>query len=170
MNYKNLMRDKKNDFIRANFKGYISDTDGDCEVAMKTYGSNPEIYNAGYTFPITKEMLDILSSMKGKTLKSIEGEYLSGYKKFCEFVRFNLGQFAIEIYSYEKEVQWFWNADQLIDDEATCFTVYKKDLNGHLYSKGWEPIKLLKDEKISEVIVVRDLIKNNKTVNFLFFY
>ncbi len=54
----NAPRDKKNDFVRANFKGYISDTDGDCEVAMKTYGSNPEIYNAGYTFPITKEMLD----------------------------------------------------------------------------------------------------------------
>lgn len=50
--------DKKNDFVRANFKGYISDTDGDCEVATKTYGSNPETYDAGYTFPITKEMLD----------------------------------------------------------------------------------------------------------------
>jgi hypothetical protein len=51
-------RDEKNDYVRANFKGYISDTDGDCEVAKKTYNSNPETYDAGYTFPITKKMLD----------------------------------------------------------------------------------------------------------------
>lgn len=52
------IRDKKNDFVRANFKGYISDTDGDCEVAMQKYNSHTKTYNAGYTFPITKEMLD----------------------------------------------------------------------------------------------------------------
>lgn len=61
-------RDKKNDFVRTNFKGYISDTDGDCEVAMKTYNSHPETYKAGYTFPITKEMLD--------EAKRIEHDYI----------------------------------------------------------------------------------------------
>lgn len=54
----NAPRDKVNDFVRANFKGYISDTDGDCDVAKKKYSSNPECYNAGYTFPITKEMIE----------------------------------------------------------------------------------------------------------------
>ena len=51
-------RDEVNDFVRKNFKGYISDTDGDCEVARGKYNSKPETYNAGYTFPITKEMID----------------------------------------------------------------------------------------------------------------
>lgn len=52
-------RDKKNDFVRKNFKGYISDTDGDCSVAKLKYDSNPLTFNAGYTFPITKEMLNL---------------------------------------------------------------------------------------------------------------
>lgn len=50
-------RDEKNNYVRRNFKGYISDVDGDCEIALKQYGSNPKTYNAGYTFPITKEMI-----------------------------------------------------------------------------------------------------------------
>ena len=51
-------RDEKNDYVRSNFKGYISDVDGDCEIAIKHYGSNSKTYNAGYTFPITKEMIN----------------------------------------------------------------------------------------------------------------
>lgn len=51
------VRDKKNDFVRKNFKGYISDTDGDCDVARLRYKSKPCVFNAGYTFPITKGMI-----------------------------------------------------------------------------------------------------------------
>lgn len=54
----NAPRDEKNDYVRSNFKGYISDTDGDCEIAKEKYNSDSETINAGYTFPITKEMLD----------------------------------------------------------------------------------------------------------------
>ncbi len=61
-------RDKVNDFVRANFKGYISDVDGDCDVAVKQYGSSSETYDAGYTFPITKEMLN--------ATKRIEHDYI----------------------------------------------------------------------------------------------
>lgn len=111
---------------------------------------------------IEHKMLEILASMKGKTLKSIEGWYLPKYKGFIEFVRLNMGQFSVEVHSDEVGIKWFWNGDQLIDDEATCFTVYKKDLSRHHYQKGWEPVQLLKDEKVSEVIIVRDLIKTNK--------
>lgn len=111
---------------------------------------------------IKKDMVDILSSMKGKTLKSIEGEFQPKYKHFRELVRFNLGQFAVEVYSYEKEVEWYWNSDTLFQDEATCFTVFKKDMSGYSYPKGWSVVKFLKDEKISEVMIVRDAIKNNK--------
>ena len=53
----NAPRDEKNDFVRKNLKGYISDTDGDCQIAMKKYQSFPEIIEGGYTFPITAKML-----------------------------------------------------------------------------------------------------------------
>jgi len=111
---------------------------------------------------IEQNMLEILASMKGKTLKSIEGWYLPKYKGFIEFVRFNMGQFSIEVYSYEVGIKWFWNGDKLIDDEATCFTARIVDVKNHCYPKGWEPVQLLKDEKVSEVIIVRDSIKTNK--------
>ena len=111
---------------------------------------------------IKKEMIDVISSMKGKTLKSIEGDYRPKYKAFTEFVRFNMGQFSVEVYSYEEGVKWFWNGDELIDDEASCFTIYKKDLSRHHYQEGWEPVQFLKEEKVSEIIIVRDLIKTNK--------
>lgn len=110
---------------------------------------------------IEQSMLEILASMKGKILKSIEGWYMPNFKVFMEFVRFNMGQFAVEVYSYEEGVKWFWTGDELIDDEATCFTVFKKDLSRHNYEKGWEPVQFLKDEKVSEIIIVRDLIKTN---------
>lgn len=55
----NSVIDKKNDFVRQNFKGYISDTNGDCDVVKKKYNiSNAEFYEAGYTFPITLEMFN----------------------------------------------------------------------------------------------------------------
>jgi hypothetical protein len=111
---------------------------------------------------IKKEMIEIISSMKGKTLKSIEGDYLPKYKVFMEFVRFNMGQFAVEVYSYEEGVKWFWTGDKLIDDEATCFTVKKADTKNRYYPKGWRPVQFLKDEKVSEIIIVRDLIKTNR--------
>lgn len=51
-------RDEKNDFVRKNFKAYITDVDGDEIVAKEKYGSNPLTFNAGYTFPITLEMIN----------------------------------------------------------------------------------------------------------------
>lgn len=111
---------------------------------------------------MNEDMLEILASMKGKTLKSIEGEYRLPYKNFREFVRFNLGRFAVEVYSNEVGVQWFWNSNHIVQDEATRFMVFKKDLAEHEYQKGWKAIQLMKDEKISEVVVVRDQIKNSK--------
>lgn len=110
---------------------------------------------------IKKKMLEILASMKGKTLKSIEGEYLYKWHRFSEIVRFNLGQFAVEIHTDYIPVKWFWNSDEIVDDEATCFIVIKEDLKRHNYPEGWQIVQFLKDEKISEVIIVRDSIHNN---------
>ena len=111
---------------------------------------------------ISEEMIEILASMKGKTLKSIEGDYSFKWKEFFQPVRLNLGQYAVEIYIDYVEVKWFWGEDELVDDEDNCFVIKKTDLSGHNYPEGWEIVQFLKDEKISEVILVRDSIKTNK--------
>jgi hypothetical protein len=41
------------------------------------------------------EMKDILSTMKGKTLKSFEGKYDFDRDEFKEIVRLNLGQYSV---------------------------------------------------------------------------
>lgn len=92
----NAPRDEKNDFVRKNFKGYISLITGDEKVAQNKYNSNSVLMNAMY-IPLTKiehikglnknkksnitiqinnscnestlEMLDILSKFKDKNIK-----------------------------------------------------------------------------------------------------
>ena len=51
-------RDEKNDFVRRNFRGWITDTDGDELIAKYKYDSNVPFINAGYSFPITIEMIN----------------------------------------------------------------------------------------------------------------
>ena len=111
---------------------------------------------------INDEMIEILSSMKGKTLKSIEGNYWFKCKDFLEIVRLNLGQFAVEVSVDYVAIKWFWNAGHLVDAEENCFIIRKTDLSGHNYPEGWEVVQFLKDEKISEIILVRDSIRTNK--------
>lgn len=54
----NAKRNKKEDFVRKGFKGYISDTDGDCDVVKNKYNlSNKAYFNSAYAFPITGEMV-----------------------------------------------------------------------------------------------------------------
>jgi len=111
---------------------------------------------------IKKEMLDILSAMKGKTLKSIEGRYDFENKTFMELVRFILGQFTVEFVSNFVPIQWHWNNTQLFQDEATCFSVQRKSLSEkRIYPKGNRIIQLMKNENVSEIIIVRDYITTN---------
>lgn len=53
-------RDEKNDFVRENFRGYITDVDGDRAVLEKRYTTrkNKKFYHATYTFPVTLDMID----------------------------------------------------------------------------------------------------------------
>ncbi len=111
---------------------------------------------------ISEEMIEIMASMKGKTLKSIEGNYWFMCKDFLQLVRFNLGQFAVEIYADYVAIKWFWGAGHLVNAEENCFMVKKTNLRKHNYPERWEIVQFLKDEKISEVIVVRDSIRTNK--------
>jgi hypothetical protein len=111
---------------------------------------------------IDDEMKEILSSMKGKTLKSIEGNYRFLCDVFLEIVRLNLGQYAVELYVDYVAVKLMWGADQPVDDEENCFVIHRFDLNERNYPEGWKITQFLKDERISEVIIVRDTIKTNR--------
>ena len=110
---------------------------------------------------INCEMKDVLSSMKGKTLKSIEGDYRFDMKEFTEFVRLNLGRYSVEIYVDYTLIKWLLGGDHPVEEEENCFVIRKTD-SEHTYLKGWNPVRFLKDEKISEVILVRDTIKTNR--------
>lgn len=56
----NAPRDEKNDFVRENFKGYVTDVDGDKAFLEKTYNQvkNKKFYPAAYTFPVSLEMIN----------------------------------------------------------------------------------------------------------------
>ena len=111
---------------------------------------------------INDEMKDILSSMKGKTLKSIEGKYDFDRDEFKEIVRLNLGRYSVEVYVDFADIEWFWGADHLFDDEDNCFVIQKFDSDERRYPQGWKVVQFLRDERISEVILVRDTIKTNR--------
>ena len=52
-------RNELEDTVRKNFKGYISCTDGDCEVVRKKYQLCDKVYIDGeYSYPITVDMIN----------------------------------------------------------------------------------------------------------------
>lgn len=52
----NAPRDKKNDFVRQNFKGYIGDVDKN--IAIQKYSVSDLFHKMFYKFPLTKDILD----------------------------------------------------------------------------------------------------------------
>ncbi len=61
-------RDTVADTVRSGFKGYISDTDGDCIVVKEKYNlRNKEYFEAGYAFPITENMIE--NALKKRVIK-----------------------------------------------------------------------------------------------------
>lgn len=111
---------------------------------------------------IQGKMIDILASMKGKTLKSIEGVFDFESQTFLEIIRFNLGLYAVEVVSDYEPVMWSIGLDIMFQDEATRFLVYEKSSSEkRVYPKGCEAVRMMKNEVVSEVIVVRDSISTN---------
>lgn len=68
-------RDKKNDFIRQYFKGYIGKNDE--EYAKAKYGMQGKFFDAFYNFPISAEMLD-------KTVKKPHDEIRIQINNSCD--------------------------------------------------------------------------------------
>lgn len=112
---------------------------------------------------IKNEMIDTLASMKGKILKTIEGRYDFVNKTFLEIIRFNFSQFAVEIISDYDTVIWSIGSDCAFQDEVTRFTVLKRNSSEkRIYPEGCEAVRLIKNEIISEVMIVRDGITTEK--------
>lgn len=62
----NATRDKKNDYVRRNFKGYIGIIDR--EYALNKYNMQDNFYKMFYRFPLSKTMLDNTKREKYKPL------------------------------------------------------------------------------------------------------
>ena len=74
----------------------------------------------------------------------------------------NLGRYSVGLYVDFADIEWFWGADHLVDDEDNCFVIQKFDSDERRYPEGWKVSQFLKDERISEVILTRDTIKTSK--------
>lgn len=62
------IKDEKNDFVRENFRGYISDVDGDIDVLQQKYSiKNKFFYRATYTFPVTMDIINNAKSLLNST-------------------------------------------------------------------------------------------------------
>ena len=114
----NAPRDEKNDFVRKNFKGYL--TDFDDEVAKKKYNLDNKLFFCIHAiFPITKEMIDkstknekdyikiqINNSCDESTLEMLD--VLSKFKeeniKIITILSYGKMQFKDEIIKKGKEV------------------------------------------------------------------
>ncbi len=115
----NAKRDEKNDFVRTNFKGYV--TAYDEEYAKNKYGMQGKFFRANYFAPINKEMVDeakkslierpnlniqINNSADYSTFEMLE--VLSKYKKenveICTIVSYGEMQHSKAIYAKGKEI------------------------------------------------------------------
>lgn len=112
---------------------------------------------------IQDKMLDIMTSMKGKTLKSIEGVFDFENQTFIEVIRLNLGQYAVEVISDYEPVVWSLGTVDMVQDEATRFSVFKKSSSEkRFYPQGCKAVQMMKNEIISDFIIVRDNISTDK--------
>jgi hypothetical protein len=108
----------------------------------------------------SSDMETVLSSMKGKTLKSIQGTFWKDMKSVFGNFRFELGQYAVDIECDLHPVYFTcFDGSKSLDDYA-YFSCYKRTLKEQF--KPFlveEPVSFLINEKISEVLIVRDEIK-----------
>ena len=109
---------------------------------------------------LENEMIEQLSSMKGKTLKSYDY-----YPCPCEgsslgFIRLNFSNFAIDIETDYKAYTCTGFSGEPYSDEATVITCKKKAAKEKYdIPEGWEMRRYLVGEVVSEIMIVRDTIK-----------
>ena len=108
----------------------------------------------------TDEMLKILSSMKGKTLKAIVGVFDFGLTDVHGNFRLALGQFAVDIECKSFAAELLDLNGRIFTEDFPCFCCQKKDLKDrfepYVVSK---PVSFIINEVITEVLLIRDEIK-----------
>lgn len=107
----------------------------------------------------TDEMLIILSSMKGKTLKSIQGVFIYDKTSTHGNLRLALGQFAVDIecgFHVEPLINF---DDEFFYDEVSYFSCEKKKLTDEFVPYiDDKTISFVVNEYISEIVLIRDEI------------
>lgn len=105
------------------------------------------------------EMKDILSSMKGKTLKAITGVFDNGFKQVFGNIRLVLGQYVVDIENnlYPVVLPSMQGGDFNAEyAKFTCTKKNQKDLfKPYVVSK---PLSFMFNEQIDDIMIIRDEI------------
>jgi len=105
------------------------------------------------------EMLKILSSMKGKTLKAIQGVFHHGLSTTNGNIRLVLGQYAVDVECLYHDEQMIDYDGNIFVDEFAYFSCEKKSTKDEFKPFVLSaPLTFCINEVISEVILVRDEI------------
>lgn len=102
-------------------------------------------------FGFNEEMIEMLSSLKGKTLKSFEWESIEPGRFPMYAVRINTGRFALDIINDVPE-----DAPEE-DEEVSCLICEKKEIDSVFYYEV-PTKKYAINEKIKNVSIVTDTI------------
>ena len=101
----------------------------------------------------TKEMIEIISSMKGKTMVSYQCPQIDKWSRTYGFFRINMEDYAIEFSNEEKEIPFFDRTE-----EVAGFECKKVDLQKE-YSLGVLIDNVFVDEKVKTIEIITDKIK-----------
>lgn len=120
--------------------------------------------NAGFT----DDMLKILSSMKGKTLKSISGVFFRSLDESFDDMRLTLGQFAIDVSCKSHVEPLISYENKIIYEDVSYFSCFKKKLTDvYAPSINNKAVSFIINELVSEVVLVRDDINVNNGEHYL---
>ncbi len=101
-----------------------------------------------------KEMKNILKEMIGKTFKSYEYSLEDRYNPM-QFLRINMGTFAIDFSNEQKPVEFFG-----ANEDVAYFSCVKVKLTDK-FPYGIETKEYMIDEKVKDVQIVTDIINVN---------
>lgn len=120
--------------------------------------------NAGFT----DDMLKTLSSMKGKTLKSISGVFFRSLDESFDDMRLTLGQFAIDVSCKSHSEPLISYDNKIIYEDVSYFSCFKKKLtNVYTPSINNKAVSFIINEPVSEVVLVRDDINVSNGEHYL---
>ena len=105
----------------------------------------------------TDDMIKTLSTMKGKTLKAIQGVFDYGLSTTDGNLRLVLGQYALDIECYYHNADFLNQDGDVYVDEFAYFTCGRKKLSETFKPfVNKTPISFMINETISEVVLIRD--------------